>query len=82
MPPHTTKNIYNSHKPRLEPKIAKEIVCLPTLFCLRRKTKQGQWQLENVEIINEIKKSQQVTKAILNKGFSGNLLVNASDKNQ
>ncbi len=29
---HTARHICNSHKPTLKPKIAKEIVCLPTLF--------------------------------------------------
>jgi len=42
MPAHTAKHICNSHKPMIKPKIAKEPVCLPTLFCRREKTKLGQ----------------------------------------
>jgi len=34
MPAHTAKHICNSHKPTLKPKIAKELVCLPTLFAV------------------------------------------------
>jgi len=35
---HTDKHIYNSHKPTAEPKIAKELYCLPSLYC-RHKNK-------------------------------------------
>jgi len=33
---HTAKHIFNSHKPTLKPKIAKELVCLPMLFATRK----------------------------------------------
>lgn len=34
---HTAKHNCNSHKPALQPKIAIELVCLPTLFFASKK---------------------------------------------
>ena len=34
--PHTAKHNCNSHKPALQPKIAIELVCLPTLFLVNK----------------------------------------------
>jgi len=39
-PPHTAKHICNSHEPTLKPKIAKELVCLPSLFADPKKQNQ------------------------------------------
>lgn len=43
---HTAKNICNSHEPILKSKIAKELVCLPTLFCRPEKQNQDSTKLK------------------------------------
>jgi len=40
MPTQTAKHICNSHKPTLKPKIAKELICFPTLFADLKKQNQ------------------------------------------
>jgi hypothetical protein len=46
-PAHTVKHICNSQKPTLKPKIAKELVCFPTLFCRPEKQNQVSAKIEN-----------------------------------
>lgn len=46
-PTHTAKHICNSHKPKLKPKIAKELVCFPALFCRPEKQNQVSVKIEN-----------------------------------
>jgi len=45
-PAHTSKHICNSHKPALKPKIAKELACLPPLFCRPEKQNQDSTKLK------------------------------------
>ncbi len=50
LPSHTAKHICNSHKPKLKPKIAKELVCFLSLFCQHLKQNQvsGKYGSETV----------------------------------
>jgi len=61
--PHSAKHICNSHKPMLKPKIAKELVCLPSLFCRRKKQNWGSAILKRIAMM---KKTQQVTTPMCN----------------
>lgn len=50
MPSHPAKHICNSHKPTHEPKIAEELVCLPTLTMPTKKTKSFKTGKEMTEL--------------------------------
>ncbi len=54
LPSHTAKHICNSHKPTLKPKIAKELACLPTLFCRPEKQNRGSAKIENVGVLMKV----------------------------
>ncbi len=51
MPAHTAKHICNSHKPTRRPKIAKELVCFPSLFCRPEKQNQVSAKIENEVVL-------------------------------
>jgi hypothetical protein len=50
-PAHTVKHICNSHKPTHKPKIAKELVSLPSLFLPTRKQNQVSAKIENEVVL-------------------------------
>ena len=50
-PTHTAKHICNSHKPTLIPKIAKELVCLPSLLLPTPKQNQVCGNFGSLEVI-------------------------------
>jgi hypothetical protein len=77
-PTHAAKHICNSHKPTLKPKIAKELVCLPTLFCRPEKQNLNSAKIENIMTIN---KAQQVTSCIVHLANSANFKGVTSNKN-
>ena len=76
-PTHAAKHICNSHMPTLKPKIAKELVCLPTLFCRPGKQNLASAKIENIMTVN---KAQQVTSCIVHLADSANIESVTSNK--